>query len=648
MNTKISVLAQRDMDANLYNQAMTLKSMREAFPANNVVVKGMTPLQRSLEDDYEIEMTKPFVFDGKSYNLGFAEDLPVLDQDVDEEEQGLEERQRTEFDLFTREYDMQSQSINDELDRLNASLLVIDDEIRELEDNVNSGALDNKTFVARKLQKGLEKKEIRANINQLRSQLDDITMQRNDFGPRFEQEKQATKARIVQKNKKIIGQFLDDYKMYSQGREPPPREDNESDEDYMARVRDNSVSIKNLPPEVAAARAQEFLSKWLRENFKSILKQNWEIEKILNSLSDEMKMLLKKSWPQFMAKLKELGAIFSKNFTSEDYIEIIEVFLNRDKYGSNSNEANKLLREIAENTKQNFETEESGFYPEPIEAAVTAATVKADVVITPLDTNETVKVEKDGFDPIYFKVVVGFTSKKPVAVWSTDNREETFIEWNNKQNGELQSVALRKSGFGSLELKKLFQISGSFTASNIAVGLTDAGLKIVAAKQFKSSQGSDLLGYGLTKSVEKYIPFGKVLLGVHKLHTNNVLSVLTPSKKSINGFLSTPVSERLSNLLLKISANKKVTHEDLAKLVTSEKILYDHLMHIAGIRDSIIPNTKSDTIEKIKMRFTILQGEIMAGNDNNQIKTEIKSILHKLHNFKVISNKQKLDYLAQL
>ena len=58
-------------------------------------------------------------------------------------------------------------------------------------------------------------------------------------------------------------------------------------------------------------------------------------------------------------------------------------------------------------------------------------------------------------------------------------------------------------------------------------------------------------------------------------------------------------------------------------------------------------NKHDETIENFVKHFKVLEGEILAGNDNPQILRELKEVLYKLHHLGKISIKQVNKYLNQ-
>jgi hypothetical protein len=107
------------------------------------------------------------------------------------------------------------------------------------------------------------------------------------------------------------------------------------------------------------------------------------------------------------------------------------------------------------------------------------------------------------------------------------------------------------------------------------------------------------------------------------------------------------VSDRFVSIIMNLLKKIHPVHNDLQLLPSHERILFDKLIHLGGLHKTIAHNSDK-TINDLKKRLNVLHGELEIGNNNNEIKKEIYSIVHTLKNFKVITNKQLKDYLKQI
>ena len=83
---------------------------------------------------------------------------------------------------------------------------------------------------------------------------------------------------------------------------------------------------------------------------------------------------------------------------------------------------------------------------------------------------------------------------------------------------------------------------------------------------------------------------------------------------------------------------KQPIPKSLKMLSRAERETYDLLMTMSGLHRSE-HYTGDDTghIKNLKERLSLVEGEIMAGNNNDSLLTELHEILMRLHYFKVIT-----------
>ena len=86
------------------------------------------------------------------------------------------------------------------------------------------------------------------------------------------------------------------------------------------------------------------------------------------------------------------------------------------------------------------------------------------------------------------------------------------------------------------------------------------------------------------------------------------------------------------------------TSHDINLLPINEKQIYDRLIYLANL-NKLLPHTKDKTIQELKHRMKLIEGELEAGNDNLSLFKELYKIAHALNQFKVITKKQLTMYL---
>jgi len=149
-----------------------------------------------------------------------------------------------------------------------------------------------------------------------------------------------------------------------------------------------------------------------------------------------------------------------------------------------------------------------------------------------------------------------------------------------------------------------------------------------------------VFGYGLgvhREKVPRHAPFGDYYVSPHNLHFKNVLSIRTRTKKPLNGFKDIRVSDTLAAIIMKILKGETVNKHDLALLNDNERMIYDNLIYMAKLHKTQ-PNTVESTVKKLKERLAVLEGELDAGNNNPTILKELHALVHKMAKHNIISH----------
>ena len=138
--------------------------------------------------------------------------------------------------------------------------------------------------------------------------------------------------------------------------------------------------------------------------------------------------------------------------------------------------------------------------------------------------------------------------------------------------------------------------------------------------------------------------FGNYLINNDVLQ-KGFLSILYTSGHPIQGFPKVMISSNLKMIINDILFTKKFSEEDYTILDDSEKRLFDDLLSFCKLEmiDTIKlykhkKYTDKSRDEDIK-QFNILKGEIIAGNDNPDVIKQMKVLVMKLLDQKVITKK---------
>jgi hypothetical protein len=71
------------------------------------------------------------------------------------------------------------------------------------------------------------------------------------------------------------------------------------------------------------------------------------------------------------------------------------------------------------------------------------------------------------------------------------------------------------------------------------------------------------------------------------------------------------------------------------------------LLHTAGLHKHV-EHTANKSVEKLKQRLTLIEGELSAGNNNKMIYDELRDIVFKLHHLGEITQNSANEYLKQM
>lgn len=160
--------------------------------------------------------------------------------------------------------------------------------------------------------------------------------------------------------------------------------------------------------------------------------------------------------------------------------------------------------------------------------------------------------------------------------------------------------------------------------------------------------GVRMTGRGIAPK-EKYIPLGKYLVNIHKLEHNNIISFKSPNHKSTN-IQSKRVSQPVADILLHIvnGTLDEIVTDNLSEDDISYLFQLIKKCELENFLDGKAEDKVKTKTEQEIHNFYVLQGEIVAGNDNPQIIREFKAILLTMMNEGKLSKKEAGDVLIQM
>lgn len=157
-----------------------------------------------------------------------------------------------------------------------------------------------------------------------------------------------------------------------------------------------------------------------------------------------------------------------------------------------------------------------------------------------------------------------------------------------------------------------------------------------------------LEGQGIKKTgVRKYNSdqnFGKYNLSLKALRKGN-LTIYRPSSNHIL-INRKNISPRLIKMINEIRGKMKFELEDYDNLKKAEQMVIDQIINLLRMDyPAKMRRTLDEEVWNLKQRYEILISEINAGNDGKLLKDELKDVLAKLKELKVIT-KRKHDFIV--
>jgi hypothetical protein len=193
-------------------------------------------------------------------------------------------------------------------------------------------------------------------------------------------------------------------------------------------------------------------------------------------------------------------------------------------------------------------------------------------------------------------------------------------------------INMISSGYG-LTVTRFINFFNSIISGEGLTGKALQGLKKPGkSRKLKKTKKKPVVQKGASvKTVPTHCQFGKTIILLNKLYQNNILSVKDSNNINIQGIPNSKVSDKFVNIILSICNDEEVNKKDIDTLPEKDFILINVLMKKAGLTKKYnIDNTKA--IKLLKDRLELVEGQILAGNTNEEIKKELYDIVFKLAN----------------
>ena len=461
-----------------------------------------------------------------------------------------------------------------------------------------------------------------------------------------------------QRNAEAILAYQHQLNLLNSGAFKTEKQPNETEEEYYERLRQNAEEV--IPADQLEQAESKILTEF-RKRIQELTKDAVKIDQISNSLTPEDKYQLIKIWKLVKERYNRAYGLTNKTIDAETIV----AFLNGLVYG----------------------IEESGQLPSAVQGVISQireegveALQEGELIITPYVGDNMVMVQRSnisGQPPLYIKAVVINPSARNdggyALLYSFSGEQGTFKQYfaggkeggvpedrkEGGRGGKSNDEIKQKTGITTNDLNKLVGYTfGGFNPSVVAkrlamkYRLTAVPVSETNQSPYKTSTRHDAkehiqYGLGIARANEpKLVQFGNVMLSLPNLKYKNILSVRTHLGKTIGGTPNIKITPKMTSIILNLLEHIQPTHEELNRLSANERQLYDRLVYLGKLHTQL-PQTSDKSINELKKRLKLLEGEINIGNDSPQISSEIKHILKCLRDFNVISPKQIKEYLSK-
>ena len=145
-----------------------------------------------------------------------------------------------------------------------------------------------------------------------------------------------------------------------------------------------------------------------------------------------------------------------------------------------------------------------------------------------------------------------------------------------------------------------------------------------------------------------YKPLGDIEVNDRKLEKG----ILTVRRKSKSNFMDLPsrhVSKNMTNIINKITGGGVPSFEDMQGLSADEKHYLNVLVSKANLQDRLsVPAPSKDQMEKDFHQFEVMKGEILSGNDSQELVKKFKLLMMKLARQKLLPRNEVNELMEDL
>lgn len=462
--------------------------------------------------------------------------------------------------------------------------------------------------------------------------------------------------------KRSLNKYRDSLITQNQSLYMDSQQPNETDDEYLNRMK--AVETEQYDMDLYRDRIELEQTQILKKNLRQLFNKDDLIENIIKSFKPDQKFIINKHFAQIREYFLDIYGKNNSNLSLKDIVEIITSHLE------------KIL-----NPQIEYEVEEE-------DAATAAAAASAPAVPEPVPVGILEKDDGTGTGNkiptdfkfgtengslfientntgkhAYFKIAIDPTNKKPILLYSIDE---------NKLGGHFKQVMERETSGKSPDdvlrniVDKYLKLDAyakdkildkKTTNINKFIELLEKGQyqiepikKGIKQKALIDTYGKRYTRYGAglndpAQQLPEYAYFGNIVIMLRKLYYKNILSVKSKSGRIIDGLNNSKVSNSFVDIIMDMYADKDVSSL-IKSLKNDEKNLMNSILYQAGLHKKYSINT-NETLTELKNQHKIIEGEILAGNNNPKLLKELNTVLMKIYHLGAISIPAIKKYLKQ-
>ena len=435
--------------------------------------------------------------------------------------------------------------------------------------------------------------------------------------------------------------------------EPLP---NETKEEYQSRIRKDIL----LNWENSDANYNTQLNERFQKRLREIIPKEAIINNLSQSLTTEDKFIVIQQFNLFKTGFIKIYGEKNQDLTTSAVNEYTQKFLKKLEREANVKSIEaitktqpqtppKTLQKSSTINAKNLTPYDLNDFNEPNFSVLSPEVVQRNKRGENFNDDRSTYIYKGSYgSELYFKVA----KHKGVSVllYSFTGEPNTFKQYLENKLGshtmKSSDEIYDRTGIDKKELARHFGVSSpSYIPQALAGKINITKNTTVSEYQNADDETKQRVGAGL-EDIPKTADFGSKKIIYNKLYYHNILSLKYKNGINVKTFNNIKISDKLRSIIINLVQGYKPTTTEINTLSKTEQELYDRLIYLSNLNKSV-ENTQDKTVNNLKKRLEIISGEIQAGNNNPTLKTELKSILEKLTNFKVISKKSMTDYLKQ-